>query len=57
MSLINRFIDNVSRIGNDNCDLSNKNIQNMQSSNYVLNNHAVFLPMNNTINLATNQPN
>jgi hypothetical protein len=57
MSSINKMFDNISRIGTDNCDITNKNIQNTHASNYVLENYSVYSPINNTINLATNQPN
>lgn len=57
MSIFNQLFDNVSRIGNDNCDLTNKNLQNMQANNYILENYQVYTPINNAVNLATNQPN
>uniref|UniRef100_A0A6C0AZ80 Uncharacterized protein n=1 Tax=viral metagenome TaxID=1070528 RepID=A0A6C0AZ80_9ZZZZ len=57
MSIFNQLFDNVSRIGNDNCDLTNKNLQNTQASNYILENYQVYNPINNAFNLATNQPN
>jgi len=49
--------NNISRIGNDECDMTNKNKQNNRSSEYVLENYTVYSPLNNSINLATNQPN
>ena len=52
-----QMFDNTSRIGNDNCDMTNKNMQNKSASDYVLENFTVYSPLNNTINLATNQPN
>ena len=57
MSIFNQLFDNISRIGNDNCDLTNKNLQNTQASNYILENYQVYTPINNAVNLATNQPN
>jgi len=57
MSAINQMFDNISRIGNDQCDITNKNKQNIKTSNYLLNDFNVYSPLNNTINLATNQPN
>ena len=57
MAAISQMFDNVSRIGNDKCDMTNKNKQNNQASNYVFENYNVYSPLNNTINLATNQPN
>ena len=55
--MINNLFDNISRIGNDNCDLTNKNVENIQASNYMLENYNLYSPVNNAINLATNQPN
>ena len=57
MSVIDRLFDNVSRIGNDSCDNTNKNKQNIESSNYMLENYNVYNPVTSAINLATNQPN
>ena len=38
MSLLNNMFDNISRIGSDNCDLTNKSIQNTKASDYLLEN-------------------
>ena len=57
MSLIGNMFDNISRIGNDQCDMTNRNTQNLQSSNYVLENYSSYSPLNSTLNLATKQPN
>ena len=57
MSVIDRLFDNIARIGNDSCDQTNKNKQNIESSNYMLENYTVYNPVTNAINLATNQPN
>jgi hypothetical protein len=56
MALIQNFFDNISRIGYDNCDLTNKTVANTNANNYMLENYNVHVPMSNTINLATNQP-
>ena len=57
MSAIDRLFNNLAGIGNDSCDLTNKNKQNMAASNYMLENYAAYNPVNTAINLATNQPN
>ena len=57
MSEINRLFDNISRIGNDSCDQTNKNKQNIEASNYILENYNVYNPVSSAINLAINQPN
>ena len=44
------------RIGNDNSDLSQRNIQNGSSANYNLNNFYPDCPMTKTIEFATSQP-
>ena len=57
MSLVNSIFDNICRIGNDDCDLTNKNIQNNKAANYLLENYNEQPAMTNIIDLATNQPN
>lgn len=57
MSAIDRLFNNLAGIGNDSCDLTNKNKQNMAASNYMLENYAAYNPVNTAINLATSQPN
>jgi hypothetical protein len=57
MSVIDRLFDNLARIGNDSCDLTNRNKQNIEATNYMLENYIAYNPVNNAINLATNQPN
>ena len=48
--------DNLSRIGNDKCSLTQKNIQNVQAVNYQTENYYPFCPMTKAIDFATNQP-
>ena len=49
---------NVSRLGEDNCYLSQRNLQNVRKGNYLLENHYLNdQTMKNTIDLATRQPN
>lgn len=54
---INRLFDDFSRIGNDSCDLTNKNKQNIAAAEYRLENFSTMNPFNNALNLAFNQPN
>ena len=49
--------DNLTRIGNDNCSLDQRNIQNFHASNYMVENYYPFCPMTKAIDFATNQPN
>ena len=49
---------NLSRIGDDNCATSQRNIQNVESSNYMLENFfSADCTMRNGLNLALSQPN
>ena len=57
MSLVNGIFDNISRIGSDTCDVTNKSIQNTKTSNYVLENYNVYSPATGALNLAMSQPN
>ena len=58
MSLTSNYLfNNMSRIGNDDSDISNRNIQNTNACTHMLDNYNFLNPMNKTINLATNQPN
>lgn len=54
--LYNYLFNNPSRIGNDAYDVSQKNIQNMNSLNYKLLNYRTSCPMTNAVNIATSQP-
>jgi len=50
--------NNMSRIGNDNCDLSQRNLQSTKNANYLLTNFgASDCLMKNSIDLALTQPN
>ena len=57
MDSLNSLFDNISRIGNDNMDLTNRTIQNMSAANYQLKNYSLDIPMHKVIALATKQPN
>ena len=56
-TVIDRLFDGTSRIGNDPCDLTNRNKQNIAASDYILENFSTMNPLNNALNLAFNQPN
>ena len=47
---------NTTRIGEDSCDLSQQNIQNAASANYLLSNFRPDCPMKDPIAFATSQP-
>jgi hypothetical protein len=53
---IDRIFNNITKLGYDTCDLTNKNKENIESSNYMLENYNVYNPINSAMNLATNQP-
>ena len=48
--------NNLSRIGNDSCDVSQRDIQNNSSSNYLLTNFKPNCPMNSALTFAASQP-
>lgn len=48
---------NNTRIGDDSCDMSQANIQNAASANYLLTNFRPECPMSNPVAFATSQPN
>jgi hypothetical protein len=56
-TVIDRLFDGTSRIGNDACDLTNRNKENIAAADYMLENFATLSPFNNALNLAFNQPN
>jgi hypothetical protein len=58
MSYVSNYtFDNISRIGNDNCNIDQNSIQNTQAANYMLQNYfAADCSMKNPISLATTQP-
>ena len=57
-SSANYTFDNLTRIGNDNCDMSQRNVQNLASSNYTLTNFfSSDCSMKRPIEFATSQPN
>ena len=48
---------NTTRLGDDECDMSQRNVQNSSASTYMLDNFRPACPMNNAIDFATSQPN
>ena len=48
--------DSISRIGNDNVAIDQRNIQNMNNANYRLENYYPNCPMSTAIDFATKQP-
>jgi hypothetical protein len=56
-TVIDRIFDGTSRIGNDPCDLTNRNKQNLAAADYMLENFSTMNPFNNALNLAFNQQN
>jgi hypothetical protein len=49
--------DSVSRIGNDNTAIDQRNIQNVNNANHALENFYPVCPMNKAMDFALNQPN
>lgn len=48
--------NNLSSLKNDNCDISQRNIQNNHFSNYLLENYKPACPMRSAIDVAISQP-
>jgi len=59
MAYVNSYtFDNLSRIGNDSSDMSQRNVQNLNAANYSLNNFfSTDCQMERPIQFATSQPN
>ena len=49
--------NNMARIGDDSCDISQRNLQNSKHANYMLDNFRPACPMSKAIEFATSQPN
>lgn len=47
----------LTRVGNDNCGISQRNVQNSDAATYLLDNFRPACPMNSAIDFATSQPN
>jgi hypothetical protein len=52
-----KIFDNLTRVGDDSCDMSQRNLQNTKQANYTLDNFYSQCPMNKAIDMATAQPN
>ena len=57
MSVIDRLFDNTANLGNDICDMTNRNKQNIEASTYMLENYSAYNPLTSAVNLAMGQPN
>lgn len=57
MSAIDRLFDNISRIGFDSADMTNRHKQNVESANYVLENYMGYNSVTSAVKLSTQQPN
>jgi hypothetical protein len=51
------MFNSLSRIGNDNTSIDQRNIQNMNNTNYLLENYYPACPMNQAMDFALKQPN
>ena len=56
-SVYDYTFNQMTRIGDDYTDVSERNIQNVNSANYLLDNLNTSCPMTKTISFATSQPN
>ena len=58
MATVHDFtFNNLARIGEDECDISQRNIQNSKQATYMLDNFRPACPMKKAIEFATSQPN
>ena len=48
---------NISRIGSDNSDITNRHKENIESANYMLENYSAYNSINNAMTTSVNQPN
>jgi len=51
------IFDSTTRIGDDSCDLSQRNVQNAEAATYMLTNFRPQCPMGDAVTFATSQPN
>ena len=54
---MDRMFDSNARIGNDSCDLTNRNKENIAAANWMLENFSSYNSINNALKLASNEPN
>ena len=57
MNELSNLFDNISRIGTDECDKTNKQISNTKAANYVLENYSSYNSLSSALNVANNHPN
>ena len=57
MSILDRMFDTSARIGDDPCDLTNRNKENIAAANYLLQNFSTQQSINQAMNLAAQEPN
>lgn len=57
MNQIGNLFDNISRIGTDECDKTNKQISNTKAANYILENYSAYNSFSSALNVANNHPN
>lgn len=57
MNQLNNLFDNISRIGTDECDKTNKQISNTKAANYVLENFSSYNSLSDALNIANSNPN
>ena len=56
-SVYDYTFNSLTRIGNDDCDKTQRNIQNTNKTNYMLTQFRPDCPLNNTMDVALSQPN
>ena len=56
-SPIDRLFNSNVRIGNEPCDMTNRNKENISAANYMLENYSSVNSINNALNLAINEKN
>ena len=56
-NVIDHLFDSITRIGNDECDLTNRNKENIAIADYMLENYSTLHTFNNALTLAIEQPN
>jgi hypothetical protein len=57
MSILDRMFDTSARIGDDPCDLTNRNKENIAAANYLLQNFSTQQSIDRAMNLAAQEPN
>ena len=57
MNELSNLFDNISRIGSDDCDKTNKQVANTKAVNYNLENFSNYNSLSNALNVSNNNPN